>query len=46
MAAIRNLRIIQLWLFAIYDKDEIEDLSAKEKRALKGMLDAELQARQ
>lgn len=36
----------QLWLFTIYDKDEIEDLSAKEKRLLKAMLEAELRARQ
>ena len=36
----------QLWLFAIYDKDEIDDLSAKEKRLLKGLLEEELKARQ
>lgn len=40
------MRGSQLWLFAIYDKDEIEDLSAKEKRLLKGLLEDELQARQ
>ena len=36
----------QLWLFAIYDKDEVDDLSSKEKRALKAMLQAELEERQ
>lgn len=35
----------QVWLFAIYDKDEIEDLSAKEKSALKARLNAELEGR-
>lgn len=35
----------QFWLFAVYDKDEIEDLSAAEKKALKSMLDTELEAR-
>ena len=34
------------WLFAIYDKDETEDLSSTEKKALKSMLDTELEARQ
>lgn len=36
----------QFWLFALYDKDEVEDLSAKEKKLLKAMLKAELEARQ
>lgn len=36
----------QLWLFTLYDKDEMEDLSAKEKKALKDMLKRELEARQ
>ena len=36
----------QFWLFTLYDKDEIEDLSAKEKAVLKGLLDTELRARQ
>jgi len=36
----------QFWLFAVYDKDEIEDLSSSEKKALKSMLDTELEARQ
>lgn len=36
----------QIWLFTLYDKDELEDLSAKEKKALKDMLKRELEARQ
>jgi hypothetical protein len=36
----------RFWLFAVYSKDEVEDLSQKEKRILKGMLEAELKARQ
>jgi hypothetical protein len=35
----------QFWLFTIYDKDESEDLSAKEKSILKARLTAELEAR-
>lgn len=35
----------QLWLFTLYDKDEMDDLSAKEKKALKDMLKRELEAR-
>jgi hypothetical protein len=35
----------QFWLFTLYDKDEMESLSADEKKALKGMLKAELEAR-
>jgi hypothetical protein len=35
----------QFWLFTLYDKDEMADLSADEKKALKGMLKAELEAR-
>jgi hypothetical protein len=36
----------QFWLFTLYDKDEMDDLSAKEKKALKDMLKCELEARQ
>ena len=36
----------QFWLFTLYDKGEIEDLSAQEKAVLKGLLDTELRARQ
>jgi len=35
----------QFWLFTLYDKDEMENLSTDEKKALKGMLKAELEAR-
>ena len=35
----------QFWLFSLYDKDEVSDLTAREKRMLKGMLDAECEAR-
>jgi hypothetical protein len=35
----------QFWLFTLYDKDEMENLSATEKKALKGMLKMELEAR-
>ena len=36
----------QFWLFTLYDKDEMDDLSAKEKKAPKDMLKRELEARQ
>lgn len=35
----------QFWLFTLYDKDELDDLSPDEKKALKSMLKAELEAR-
>ena len=35
----------QFWLFTLYDKDEMENLSVAEKKLLKGMLKAELEAR-
>lgn len=35
----------QFWLFTLYDKDELKDLSAEERKALKGMLKVELEAR-
>lgn len=35
----------QFWLFTLYDKDEMENLTADEKKVLKGMLKAELEAR-
>lgn len=35
----------QFWLFALYDKDEMADLSPDEKKALKGMLKVELESR-
>lgn len=35
----------QIWLFTLYDKDEMEDLSATEKAALKRAIETELAAR-
>ena len=35
----------QFWLFTLYDKAEMDDLSAKEKDLLKAMLKRELDAR-
>jgi hypothetical protein len=36
----------EIWLFAIYDKDEMDDLSAAQKKTLKHALERELEARQ
>ncbi len=36
----------QFWLFTLYDKDEMADLSADEKRAFKSRLKRELELRQ
>lgn len=35
----------QFWLFTLYDKDEMADLTPKQRKALKAMIKAELQAR-
>ena len=35
----------QFWLFTLYDKDQMDDLSAKERAALKERIKAELAAR-
>jgi hypothetical protein len=35
----------QFWLYTLYDKNEMDDLSAKDKKALKDMLKRELEAR-
>lgn len=35
----------QFWLFTLYDKDEVEDLTAAERAALKKMVKTELKAR-
>ena len=35
----------QIWMVAIYGKDEMEDLSADEKKALRQAIEAELKAR-
>ncbi len=39
------LRGAQFWLFTIYDKDEMSDLTAAEKKALKVLLEREVAAR-
>jgi hypothetical protein len=36
----------QIWLMALYDKNEAADLTAQEKQALKRALERELAARQ
>lgn len=36
----------QFWLFTVYDKNEMSDLSAKDKKALKELIRLELEARQ
>ncbi|MGZ8451269.1 MAG: toxin [Candidatus Binatia bacterium] len=33
------------WLFALYDKDEMADLTPRQRKALKEMIKAELEAR-
>ena len=35
----------QFWLFTLYDKNELDDLSPSERKALKDMLKRELEAR-
>lgn len=35
----------QFWLFTVYDKDEVTDLTATEKKALKALLESEVAAR-
>ena len=35
----------QVWMMTLYDKNELEDLTAAEKRALKAAIDAEREAR-
>ncbi len=36
---------LQFWLFTLYDKDEMADLTAQQRRVLKTMIKAELEAR-
>jgi hypothetical protein len=36
---------IQFWLFTIYDKDEMADLTPLQRKALKEMIKKELDAR-
>jgi hypothetical protein len=35
----------QFWLFTLYDKDEVSDLTTVQRRAFKKVLEAELKAR-
>ena len=35
----------QFWLYTLYDKDERDDLSPQQRKTLKAMLKAELEAR-
>ena len=35
----------QFWLFTLYDKDEMADLTPQQRKALKGMIKVELEAR-
>lgn len=35
----------QFWLFTLYDKNEMADLTPQQRKALKGMIKAELEAR-
>ena len=35
----------QVWLFTLYDKDEMADLTPKQRGALKAMIKAELETR-
>ena len=36
---------LQFWLYTLYDKDEMKDLTADQRKALKAMIKAELEAR-
>ena len=36
---------MQFWLYTLYDKDEMADLTPKQRKALKAMLKAELESR-
>ena len=36
---------LQFWLFTLYDKDKMSDLTAQQRKALKAMIKAELEAK-
>lgn len=36
---------LQFWLFTLYDKDEMPDLSPQQRKTLKAMIKAEIEAR-
>ncbi len=35
----------QFWLFTVYNKDEMDDLTAAQRKVLKGLLEQEMEAR-
>ncbi|HAB85643.1 toxin [Pseudomonas sp. WS 5018] len=37
---------LQFWLFTLYDKDELDDLSSDQRRQLKALLEREVKTRQ
>jgi len=39
------VRDMQIWLLTLYDKDELSDLSAREKRLLKAAIEEEMRQR-
>jgi hypothetical protein len=36
---------VQFWLFTLYDKDEVHDLTPQQRKAFRAMIKAELEAR-
>jgi hypothetical protein len=36
---------LQFWLYTLYDKDEMADLTPQQRKALKAMLKTELESR-
>jgi len=36
---------MQFWLFTLYDKDEMADLTSQQRKALKAMVKVELESR-
>ena len=36
---------LQIWLFTLYDKDDLSDLTPQQRKTLKAMIKAELEAR-
>ena len=41
----RRVTTSLFWLFTLYDKDEVDDLNAKQRAQLKALLERELKAR-
>jgi hypothetical protein len=40
-----GLRKVQFWLFTLYDKDEADDLTPAQRKTLRAVIKAELDAR-